>query len=99
MSDQDVLDDACLTLEQLCAAAALEREWLVRHVQEGLIAADGASVTANFSDWRFTTLHIARARRMRDIERTYDAAPELAALVADMLEEMDRLRAQLRRRV
>jgi chaperone modulatory protein CbpM len=34
---------------------------------------------------------------MREIERAYDAAPELAALVADMLEEMDRLRARLRR--
>jgi chaperone modulatory protein CbpM len=33
---------------------------------------------------------------MRDIERTYDAAPELAALVADMLEEMDELRRRLR---
>jgi chaperone modulatory protein CbpM len=34
---------------------------------------------------------------MRDIERSFDAAPELAALVADMLEEMDALRARLRR--
>jgi chaperone modulatory protein CbpM len=34
---------------------------------------------------------------MRDLERTYDAAPELAALAADMLEEIDRLRARLRR--
>ena len=93
MSEQDILEDACLTLEQLCAAAALEREWLVRHVQEGLIPAAGTTVT----EWRFTTLHIVRARRMRDIERTYDAAPELAALVADMLEELDRLRARLRR--
>ena len=41
--------------------------------------------------------HLARARRMRDIEHSFDAAPELAALVADMLEEMDALRARLRR--
>jgi len=38
-----------------------------------------------------------RVRRMREIERTYDAAPELAALVADMLEQMDDLRARLKR--
>ena len=93
MNEQEILEDACLTLEQLCAATALEREWLVSHVQEGLIPASGATVT----EWRFTTLHIVRAQRMRDIERTYDAAPELAALVADMLEELDRLRARLRR--
>ncbi len=53
--------------------------------------------SAGASEWRFTTTTLARVRRMRDIERTYDAAPELAALVADMLEEMDALRARLRR--
>ena len=93
MSDHDILEDACLTLEQLCAACALEREWLIRHVEEGLIPVSGTAV----AEWRFTTAHLARARRMREIERTFDAEPELAALVADMLEEMDTLRARLRR--
>ena len=86
-------DDACLTLEQLCSVCALERDWLVVRVREGLIPAAGSSDT----EWRFTTTTLARVRRMREIERTYDAAPELAALVADMLEEMDALRARLRR--
>jgi chaperone modulatory protein CbpM len=33
---------------------------------------------------------------MRQMERDFDAGPELAALVADMLDELDDLRAQLR---
>ena len=82
-----------LTLEELCSACALERDWLVVRVHEGLIVAEGDSD----NDWRFTTTTLARVRRMREIERTYDAAPELAALVADMLEEIDSLRARLRR--
>lgn len=86
-------DDACLTLEELCSMCALEREWLVVRVREGLVPATGADEPG----WRFTTTTLARVRRMREIERTYDAAPELAALVADMLEEMDALRARLRR--
>jgi chaperone modulatory protein CbpM len=61
-------------------------------VQEGLIPATG-----NAPEWRFTTTTLTRVRRMREIERTYDAAPELAALVADMLEQMDDLRARLKR--
>ena len=93
MTDQEILQDACLTLEQLCAACALERDWLVRRVQEGLIPVTGTLI----AEWRFSTAHLARARRMRDIERSFEAAPELAALVADMLEEMDALRARLRR--
>jgi chaperone modulatory protein CbpM len=86
-------DDAGFTLEELCSACALEREWLVLRVREGLIPA----TEVGGSEWRFTSATLARVRRMRDIERTYDAAPELAALAADMLEEIDRLRARLRR--
>ncbi len=82
-----------LTLDELCSACALEREWLVVRVREGLIAAEGGGEAL-----RFTTATLARARRMREIERTYDAVPELAALVADLLEEMDELRARLARR-
>jgi chaperone modulatory protein CbpM len=82
-----------LTLEQLCSVCALERDWLVVRVREGLIPAEGGAEP----EWRFTTTTLSRVRRMREIERTYEAAPELAALVADMLEEMDALRARLRR--
>lgn len=93
MSDED----ACLTLEELCSACALERDWLVVRVREGLVPATSAAAGSAATEWRFTTTTLARVRRMREIERTYDAAPELAALVADMLEEMDALRARLRR--
>jgi chaperone modulatory protein CbpM len=33
---------------------------------------------------------------MRQLEQDFDAVPELAALVADLLEEMDDLRTRLR---
>jgi chaperone modulatory protein CbpM len=91
----DTLD--FLTLEELCSACALERDWLVVRVREGLVPVTSAAGGDSDVEWRFTTTTVARVRRMRDIERTYDAAPELAALVADMLEEMDTLRARLRR--
>jgi chaperone modulatory protein CbpM len=95
MTDYEILEDACLTLEQLAGACALEREWLVRHVEAGLIPVEGA-LAGPPRAWRFAATALARVRRMRDLERTYDAAPELAALVADMLEEMDALRRRLR---
>ena len=98
MSEEEILtgsieEEACLTLEELCAACALEREWLVRRVEEGLFPVSGTIA----AEWRFSSAGLARARRMRGIERDFDAVPELAALVADMLEEMDELRTRLRR--
>ena len=96
MTDPDIIDgialeEACLTLEQLSVACALQAESLARWVDEGLLPAAGAP-----GEWRFTSAQLLRARRMRDLERTFEAVPELAALVADMLEEMDELRARLR---
>jgi len=83
--------DEGLTLEQLARACAVEPDWIVARVTEGLFVAEGRSAP----EWRFTATTLRRARRMRAIERDFDAAPELAALVADMLDEMDSLRARL----
>lgn len=97
MHDEDLLigslmEDSWLTLEQVAAACAVEPAWLLRHLDEGLFphAQSMAGV------WRFSGPALLRARRMRQLERDFDAVPELAALMADLLEEMDELRARLR---
>lgn len=87
-----LMEETWLTLEQVAAACMVEPEWLLRHIEDGLFPhADSVAGT-----WRFSSISLLRARRMRELERNFDATPELAALVADMQEEMDALRAQLR---
>lgn len=81
-----------LTLEQVAAVCAVEPEWLIYHISEGLFPHAENVAGA----WRFSTISLIRARRMRQLERDFDALPELAALMADLLEEMDELRARLR---
>lgn len=88
-----ILEDACLTLDELATACAVSPEWVVRHVEEGILVSHGASATER----RFTSRELTRARHIHAMERDFDAAPELAGLVADLLDEMDRLRARLRR--
>ena len=89
------LEDSWLTLEQLAAACTVEPAWLRRHLEEGLIphAESVAGV------WCFSSISLLRARRMRQLERDFDAVPELAALVADLLEELDELRARVGNKV
>lgn len=87
-----LLDDDGLALEEFSRACAVEAEWVASHVREGLLAVAGEEPEA----WRFTSVHVRRARAMRRIERDFDAAPELAALVADLIEEIEALRARLR---
>jgi chaperone modulatory protein CbpM len=79
-----VSDDELITLEELTVVCAVSAEWVRERVAEGLLPE------------RFDTLAVRRVRRMRALERDFDAAPELAALVADLLEELDALRARLR---
>ncbi|WP_068636936.1 chaperone modulator CbpM [Thauera butanivorans] len=98
MRDEDVLigsllEETWMTLEQLAAACAVEPDWLRHHLDEGLFP-HTESVSGV---WRFSAAALTRARRMRRIERDFEAVPELAALVADLLEELDAARARLRR--
>lgn len=98
MRDDDILigslmEDTWLTLEQVAAACPVEPAWLLRHLEEGLFP--NAESVAGV--WRFSGAALLRARRMRQLERDFEAVPELAALVADLLEEVDDLRGRLRR--
>jgi len=96
MRDEEILigspvENTWLTLEQVAAACTVEPGWLLRHIEDGLFphAESVAGV------WCFSSHSLLRARRMRQLERDFDAVPELAALMADLLEELDELRARL----
>lgn len=97
MREEDVLigtllSESWLTLEQVAAACDVEAEWLLSRLEAGLFPhAESVGGT-----WRFAEEAIRRARRMRALERDFDAVPELAALVADLMEETERLRRRLR---
>jgi chaperone modulatory protein CbpM len=87
-----VLNDVQLTLEELAALCAVGPQWVIERIEQGLIEVCGGDRNA----WRFDATALRRVRTIRSIELTFDAAPELAALVADLTEEIARLRAALR---
>ena len=82
-----LVDVSGLTPDELAAACAVSCEWVEHHVREGLLDADRASGT-----FRFTSVQLLRARRLASIERMFDANEEVAALVVDLIEELQRLR-------
>jgi chaperone modulatory protein CbpM len=87
-----LLEEAALSLEEFARACAAPPDWVRIHVASGALSVSGERPAA----WRFGSRELWRARRMRALERDFDADPELAALMADMLEEMARLRRRLR---
>lgn len=88
-----LLDDAALTLEELAQACAVEPRWILERVEAGFL---GGAAAEQVACWRFTSAELVRARRLAAMERDFDANPELAALVADLIEEVTRLRGRLK---
>ncbi len=87
----ELLDEATLTLEQLSVACAVEPAWVLERVEAGILTGKLREETS----WCFVSADLVRARRVVSVERDFDANPELAALVADLIEEVNRLKQQL----
>jgi len=92
----ELLDDAAeLTVEALARACRMDTDWVIARLQEGLLQA-GAMHAANPATWRLSSATVVRARRLAQLEVTFDADPHLAALTADLIEEVAFLRRRLR---
>ncbi|TFW29604.1 chaperone modulator CbpM [Massilia horti] len=88
-----LLDDMALSLEELARACDVEPDWVVRHVQAGVL---GGEPTVQVTSLRFRSSDLDRARRLLRIERAFDADEQIAALVVDLTDEVRRLRNRMR---
>ena len=87
-----VLEEAALTVEELARACAADPDWVVTRVEAGVLTCIATEPAP-----RFTSADLRRARRVRALERDFEADPELAAMVADLIDEVEHLRVRLRR--
>ena len=86
-----------LTLEQLAQACNRTAQWLTSRVHAGVLtptACVGVEM-AQSEQWRFSSAAVVRARRVSELERCFDADPQLAALTVDLMEEVALLRNRL----
>ena len=87
-----LLDESALSLEELARACQVEPDWVVRHVEAGVLGVDGS---VQVTTLQFRSVDLDRARRLLSVERDFDANEDLAALVIDLADEVRRLRARL----
>ncbi|MHB0991776.1 MAG: chaperone modulator CbpM [Burkholderiales bacterium] len=87
-----ILDQSQLSLHELAHACCVQPQWVIERVTEGLLLDESP---ADLSTLRFSSYALIRARRMLNIERNFDANPELAALVVDLIEQLERFRSKL----
>ena len=88
-----LLDEVALSLDELARAVEVEPDWVVRHVQMGVL---GFDASVQVTTWRFGSRDLDRARRLRSIERDFEANADVAALVIDLGDEIRRLRTRMR---
>lgn len=84
------LEHAALSLDELARACAVEPEWVLQHVQSGILLGSG-----RVESLQFTSADLGRARRLAQLERDFDADEDLAALVVDLCDEVRRLKSRL----
>lgn len=88
-----LVDEAgALSLEQFASACGVEIQWVRELVAEGALQPEGETETA----WRFTSVHLACARRMWRIQRDLDANIDLVIVIENLLEEIERLQVRFK---
>jgi chaperone modulatory protein CbpM len=86
-------DDCHLSLSELCLACQITAEQAFALVEEGVIEPQGAEPTG----WRFQLVSVRRVRRAYRLTRDLGINLAGAALAVELLEEIEQLRAHLRR--
>jgi len=93
-TDLLVLDDEVhLSLGDLCRVCGISAEQVLALVDEGVIEASGSDP----GRWRFQAVSIRRVRCAYRLTRDLGVNLAGAALVLELLEEIEQLRAQVRR--
>jgi chaperone modulatory protein CbpM len=93
LSGDLVEEDMEMSLAQLCRVCELSEEQIVELVEEGVIVPRGNEP----SSWRFHGVSLRRVRFTRNLRRDLGVNTPGAALALDLLEELETLRARLRR--
>jgi chaperone modulatory protein CbpM len=85
-------EQAWLELDEFARACGVEVQFVRALVDEGLVQ---PPVVAPL--WRFGGDELARVRRIRRLQRDFEANLQSVAVMLDLLDEIERLRAELHR--
>jgi chaperone modulatory protein CbpM len=85
-----------LTLEDLCRACATQADIILELVSEGVIDNADMQQSVPQTQWRFTGLHLHRAKVAMRLHRDLGVNFAGAALALDLMDELDILRTKIR---
>ena len=89
-----LLDELGIGIDEVAGNCGVDQAWVVEHVHAGVLLSGQGDDPAH---WVFASRDVVRARRLVEVERRFEANPELAGLFVDLQEELERLRTRLMR--
>lgn len=84
-------EESTLTLGELSRACTVHAEWIIELVDEGILEPAGDDT----AHWRFSGPSLCRARSAMRLQRDLGINLAGAALVLDLMEEVETLRSRL----
>jgi chaperone modulatory protein CbpM len=84
-------EPAELTLTEVCRVCAVQTDFIVELVAEGVLAPAGRDP----GGWRFTYAHVRRVRVASHLQHDLGVNTAGAALALELLEQIEALRARL----
>ncbi|WP_353761067.1 chaperone modulator CbpM [Paraburkholderia sp.] len=90
---QIVEEEVEFTLVELCRASGASEEQLTLWIEEGAVEPQGATP----GEWRFSGAALRRVRTARRLAQDLEINAPGIALALDLLDEIDALRARVRR--
>ncbi|MES2300164.1 MAG: chaperone modulator CbpM [Pseudomonadota bacterium] len=84
-----LIEEQSLTLDELASACGMHAQWLAERIDAELIAAPRTMPA------RFGSADLIRARRLAQLEKTFDINADAAAFMVDLIEEVTLLRRRL----
>jgi chaperone modulatory protein CbpM len=85
-------EEAWLELDDFARACGVDNAFVRMLVDEGLVV-----LPAEAPPWCFGGTELARVRRIRRLQRDFEANLQSVAVMLDLLDEVERLRAALHR--
>lgn len=86
-------DEGVLSIDELARACRAEAQWIIELVAVGVLEPQGTEI----SRWRFRAADLTCARRVARLQRDFDASLDAAAVMLDLLDQIEQLRVRLKR--
>lgn len=84
-------DNTRFTLVELCALGKTSAEWVIELVDEGVLEPEGSDIV----EWRFSAEALKKMQAVQRLQRDLRINLPGAALVLELLEEIEMLRQRL----